>query len=241
MIKRIAGLSVFIASLAFAAVCVAAGAGPGQDINALISRLNAHYTGFENTMESVEIHNHVTGPSGNVRAEQVVYWKGRKLRIESGPMQQAGKAFKPEELFVYNGKEAWMFSPEGKRRLTGKDLEDFEAGRNWWWTTITPASKITGRETVNGMDCYVVESPSGRRMWIDKDALVIVKSESPGPQGKVSNIIYSDFRDVKGWKVPFRQETFAGGQKVSISITDSFEAGKELSDNLFEPSSVKDY
>ncbi|MDA8156305.1 MAG: hypothetical protein M0Z52_07620 [Actinomycetota bacterium] len=235
------GILVFVVYMALAAIC-AASPGPqaGGDIKALISQLNSHYNGFEKVMHNVEIHSHMTGPSGQVM-EQAIYWKGKKLRVESGPKQPMAGGAAPEDLFVYNGREAWVFTPQGKHQLTGKDLQDFEAGRSWWWTTLTPQAKITGQEAVNGRDCYVIEPPSGYRMWIDKNALVIRKSESPGPEGKKSYTVYSDFRKVKGWDIPFKQETFIGSQPVSVSVTDSFEAGKDLPDGLFEPGNVKGY
>lgn len=238
------GRRVIAALLAASALILWAAAARAGQIEDLAARLNSKYAGFDRAMNNVVIKT-LEHSAGQVSNSMTIYRKGDKLRIESTvmiPGVQPKGAGGLTTVLLWDGASAWMITPSGQKKIPGVNRGSFEAENNWW-KEIAHGAKITGEQTVNGRQCYVMENP-GRdarfcHMWIDKRDLVMVKAQARSPEGKKLEWLFSDFKKTGGWEVPFRTETFVEGQPVSTSVIQSYELGRELPDSLFEPASGK--
>jgi cell division protein YceG involved in septum cleavage len=76
-------------------------------------------------------------------------------------------------------------------------------------------------------------------MWVDQEALVLVKGESKGPGGEKTRWVQSDFRRIEGGQeIPHKSEIYSNGKLVSTSRILSVRVNQRLSDNLFDPGRV---
>ncbi|MBE1615416.1 insulinase family protein [Flavobacterium sp. SaA2.13] len=91
--------------------------------------------------------------------------------------------------------------------------------------------KISGIETINGSEAYAI-TDGERTMYYDvKTSLKVAKSESvEGPNGQMVLVTpYSDYRDVKGIKIPFKTalnigievELTVNEAKINEGVTDA--------------------
>ena len=91
-------------------------------------------------------------------------------------------------------------------------------------TTAFTNSRVTGTDTINGHDCYVVrgtlKDPAySERLWFDKQTGLLVRRITYqktlfGPLADTAD--YSDYRDVQGVKVPFTVMRSRPGQTFTV-------------------------
>ncbi len=165
-----------------------------------------------------------------------LFKKGKKLRIESAMIKPLeGK----KSVVIYDGKDIWMVTSLGKRKLSKKEASQIKAETNWW-DLMTEDAKIIGTENVNEKECYVIGLKREKdnpliTMWIDIKDLVLIKAESIGTSNEILVWNYFDFREVgKGWKMPYKTEIYSNSKIISIVTTKSIEINKGLFNKLFD-------
>jgi hypothetical protein len=154
------------------------------------------------------------------------------------------------------GDYAWMVDSNGKlqvmkdettlkRREVDKLVADFEhLRRDSEHFVLT----FEGTEDVNGTACYVVNlantiDENTRTYYVGKDDLRMYKSITREADHE-SHTLFSDFRDVDGLTIAFRQdiELLPLGQKQTATIV-KYESNPEIDEALFQPPGAgpKDY
>jgi hypothetical protein len=113
-----------------------------------------------------------------------------------------------------------------------------------YWSEPPAGSKISGEETVDARECWIVESPatsvvpSAPRTWIDKAEFVNVRSETV-LSGKTIRTDFSDFRDVKGaLEIPYHADVYSNDQKTMTAEITKLETNTGLSADLFDPAKL---
>lgn len=125
---------------------------------------------------------------------------------------------------VVNEKGGFVIQQGQKVDLTGKDLEDMKAAA----TPIEelnllkkPEVSLTGIETINGTEAYVLKNGKTTLYYDVKSGLKIADVITIEQGGKTMNKTnsYLDYREVKGVKVPFNMIQNVGFE-LNIKMTD---------------------
>lgn len=220
-----------------------------SDWTNLIKKAEAKYANFYKEVKDITMVQEmkIVMPEGEMTSEMKMMRKGEKYRVVtkmSMPNMPKGMG-EMETIIISDGKETWTISSfAGKQKLPEGD-EVKHQGNLGWWDSFSKEAKITGSETIKGRDCYVVKFKEEAesyttRVWIDKNELFLVKSESKGDKGGTMTIVYSDFRKIKGnWEIPYETEIFSDDKLVTTIKVRSLEMNKGLGDDLFDPDKVE--
>ncbi len=220
-----------------------------SDWTNLIGKAEAKYANFNKEVKDMTMVQEmkIVTPEGEMTSEMKMMRKGEKYRVVtkmSMPNMPKGMG-EMETIIISDGKDTWMISSfAGKQKLPEGD-EVKHQGNLGWWDSFSKEAEITGSETIKGRDCYVVKFKEEAesyitRVWIDKNELFLVKSESKGDKGGTMTMLYSDFRKIKGnWEMPYETEIFSDDKLVSTMTMKSIEINKGLSDDLFDPDKVE--
>jgi len=175
------------------------------------------------------------------------FFKGEKFRAEitmqmpDMPKEMGGMT----TIIIYDGKDTWMISLMGKKKLPDEESKQYQKEGICCWTLISEKAKIVGTEKIGKRECYVVqpeekEETPYTKIWLDKKNLFMVKSESKGSEGEILLWVGSDFRKVKSdWEMPYKTEMYWNNKLMSTTLVKSVEINKGLSDDLFDPDKVK--
>ena len=187
---------------------------------------------------------------GKIEAEQTVYTQGDKSRIEmamelpkTDGMVVGDSLGTLRTVMINNGTEAWMFSPfGGKQQLTQEEAERNAPARNCWGF-FPDNARVSGSETLNGRDCYVVdvvEEGIATRLWLDKTNFIPVQGESKDSTGTESyKWVHSDFHHIQGdWEYPYHTEMYDGKDLAATMTVTALEVNQGLSADLFDPDKV---
>lgn len=81
---------------------------------------------------------------------------------------------------------------------------------------------VTGIEQMNGADAYAVKMGDVTTYYDVKTGLKVAKSEEAEQMGQkmTQTTMYSDYKEVKGVKVPFKRTVNMGGMDVEFTVTD---------------------
>lgn len=220
-----------------------------SDWTNLIKKAEAKYANFYKEVKDITMVQEmkIVMPEGEMTSEMKMMRKGEKYRVAtkmSMPNMPKGMG-EMETIIISDGKETWTISSfAGKQKLPEGD-EVKHQGNLGWWDSFSKEAEITGSETIKGRDCYVVKFKEEAesyitRVWIDKNELFLVKSESKGDKGGTMTIVYSDFRKIKGnWEIPYETEIFSDDKLVTTIKVRSLEMNKGLGDDLFDPDKVE--
>ena len=255
MAARMKGRGVLLAAcaalLAFAGGC----GGGGTDLDAIVMEAKAKRERFEEDIADLTMTAQVAqeGPQGTVSLDMKVFEKGRKVRTEIVIPQMPGM---PQEMAgakvitIYDGTDTWMIHPvTGKVKSPGSQSENtFTQGRDWW-KSVSDKTVLSGKESVGGRDCHVIdfsadENAPIKRLWLDSKELMMVQAEVSAPNATM-RILLSDFRPLEGeWKMPYKTEVFVSlateGEKIVTTITvTSVDVNTGLSDDLFDGEKVE--
>jgi hypothetical protein len=130
----------------------------------------------------------------------------------------------------YNGTVGWESNPQnGLRDLSGNELAQMKLGAEFYRDVklqqLFPKMTVKGIEKVGGQDAYVVEATSAegimQKMFFDAQSGLIVRAETEAdtPQGKMAvTVLYSDYRDVDGVKIPFTTEQKSAAIEFVIKL-----------------------
>jgi zinc protease len=108
---------------------------------------------------------------------------------------------------VVNDKASYRSGQGGKEDITGEELKELQASAVPFEELgfLTDAAvKLTGIEAVNGTDAYVIKKGDAAYYYDVATGYKIAEShtEGEGADKQVSTTYYSDYKDVKGIKVP---------------------------------------
>ncbi|EEA01136.1 conserved hypothetical protein [Burkholderia sp. H160] len=124
-------------------------------------------------------------------------------------------------VHVFDGREGWKVRPSGNggpdvRPYTSDEVKFARDAQVIDGPLLDHAAKgidvaLEGTDTVEGRDAYrlSVRLPSGatRHVWVDTQNFLDVKSDhegrSPSGQPATVEVMYRDFKDVDGVKIPF--------------------------------------
>lgn len=131
-------------------------------------------------------------------------------KIDSKGKMMIELAMGPMSLMkqVVNEKGAYAIQQGQRRDFTGKDLDAMKASATTFVeTTLLKKADITlsGIETINGKDAYGIKDGKTTYFYDTTTGLKVADSKvlEQGGQSMTQTITYSDYRDVKGVKVPF--------------------------------------
>jgi predicted Zn-dependent peptidase len=125
---------------------------------------------------------------------------------------------------VVNDKEGYIAQQGQKMKVEGDKLSKMKAEavpfKELNLSKSTQA-KVTGIESVNGNDAYVIESGSSKLFFDTKSGLKVAESETQeaGGQKMTATTYFSDYKDVKGVKVPFTI-VMNVGIELNIKVSD---------------------
>lgn len=147
-----------------------------------------------------------------------------------------------------DGAAGWMKGPQGLRDLPAKQLEDLKKNVARY-PPVLLLSALDGNHpvqylestTVEGSeaDVIVLEDPSGEpvKLWVEKGTGHILKrsfqAEAPGKGPVQQEQVFSDFRQVSGLTVPFKEVTYHDGEKAGERTVRNFEVNIGAAPELF--------
>lgn len=110
---------------------------------------------------------------------------------------------------VVNEKGAYMIQQGQREDLTGEKLAEVKAGAvpfEELKLTTDKDVKVTGIEAINGSDAYAVKKGNTTYYYDVKSGLKLAEAKSieEGGQKMTQTTYYSDYKDVKGVKVPHK-------------------------------------
>ncbi len=153
-----------------------------------------------------------------------------------------------------DGDIVWEISQgTGERVLTGSEREDM-LRRASIMADVTPRAffetiELTGVEEVGGKDAYVLKMTpkSGESVtnYYDKESGLLVRSKMTltHPMGKLEMTVnMSDYREVDGIRIPFKNETTVKGLPIKMNMTvEKVEHNTVSDDSIFAvPQEIKD-
>lgn len=137
---------------------------------------------------------------------------------------------------VYNGKEGFVVARGQKTPFTEEQIAAAKAEAHPFPELLAENATLEGIESVNGEDAYVVKmSDDTKNYYSTKTGLKIqtVKTASQGGQTMVIPITYSDYREVKGVKFPFKISQTMGPVTLEFNVAD-VKVNEGVADTDFE-------
>jgi len=160
--------------------------------------------------------------SGTIQGQTVGYEKkassANKI-IES--LSVAGQSMKK----VFDGKTGYQAQGAQKMPIPAEELAEMKYEANPFPELAmlnNPALKVTGIENFNGSDAYVIKDGESSLLFDVKSGLKVAESSevetAPGTKTTVSTP-YSDYREVKGIKFPYKT-TLNIGIDIELTVSD---------------------
>jgi outer membrane lipoprotein-sorting protein len=151
---------------------------------------------------------------------------------------------------AYDGENAWVKNPmmggSGAVKVTGDQADPIREsadmdGPLWNYKKKGYQLEVTGTEEVNGEEAYVLKLTKSdenvEHYYLDKDSYLITMARSSvnmnGMDMKVETLL-SDYREVNGYKMPFRTEQRFGGQAGNTIIFDEVQVNVPVDDSIFD-------
>ncbi|HLF51009.1 insulinase family protein [Flavobacterium sp.] len=125
---------------------------------------------------------------------------------------------------VVNEKGAYMVQQGQRKDLSGDELADMKASANPF-DELTLSKKtgliLDGIETVNGSDAYVIKDGTSTLYYDVKSGFKVAESKTMEQGGKkmTQTTNYSDYKEVKGIKIPYKT-TLNIGLELELITTD---------------------
>jgi len=231
------------------------GQGFSQSVSEILKKAESNYKNFNQDFEDMAMifDSKLYTPEGEMTSEMKLFTKGEKSRSEI-VMQFPESAGMPEgmesmqTITIFDGQDSWMISPfAGKMKLTDVQADgqmQYQTGMNWW-SSISDKAKYIGIERINNRECYVLEIEAEgetlyTRIWVDKNELFLVQTESKNDSGEIMQMVFSDFRKIKGeWELAYKTEGFIDEVLMMAIFLKSFEINQGISDDLFDADKVE--
>jgi len=237
-------LAACAALLVFAGGC----GGEGTDLGSIVKEAKAKSERFEKEIMDMTMAAQLAQetPQGAMSLDMKILTKGRRVRTEMVMPQTPGM---PEGMAgaqmitIYDGTDTWMIHPAmGKMKTPGSQSPNPLMQERDWWKSVSDKTVLSGKESVGGRDCHVIdfsadESTQIKKLWLDSEDLMMVQVELPIPTGQSVRVLLSDFRPLQGeWKVPYKTEVFQNENIAATMTITSVEVNTGLSDDLFDAS-----
>ncbi len=145
-----------------------------------------------------------------------------------------------------NGEEVYTFAPVEK--YAGKNLEDVKLDSDFYsildWKTNYKTVEVKGTEKVGDEDCYVVEftPEKGTKMteYYSTKTFLLLKREGINTSSTSSSsvpysVVYSDYRDVDGVKLPFKSVNSSVSMGDVVAVVKSVKHNVAIDDKTFAP------
>lgn len=141
---------------------------------------------------------------------------------------------------AFDGTEAWAKNPmQGLRVKTGAELEEVkktsDIGYEFNLDKTYPKAVVTGIETQDGAEIYVVKGDDETTLYFDKTTSLMTRIDRTitAPEGKINSITkFEDYRAVDGTKQSYRFRQSALGAEFVFTVTD-FKQNVEIADEKF--------
>ncbi|MNK16772.1 Peptidase M16 inactive domain protein [compost metagenome] len=127
---------------------------------------------------------------------------------------------------VINEKGGYMEQQGQKMELSGEELADMKAGAVPFEELNLVSNKdvkVTGIEPINGVDAYAVKNGKSTLYYDVKSGYKIAdarQEEGPDGQKAVLFTYYSDYKDVKGVKIPHKVNMNVGVE-IDLTVTEA--------------------
>ena len=155
-----------------------------------------------------------------------------------------------EIVQAFDGETAWMMNPMmGATQpmvVTGAQAEPLREsadmdGQLWNYKEKGHQVELTGTEEVNGKEAYVLRLTKSNgnvdRYFINKETYMIdrvLSSANMNGMDMEVETILSDYRDVKGYMMPFRTLQSFGGQQGNTILFDEVKVNEKVDDAVFQ-------
>ncbi len=149
-----------------------------------------------------------------------------------------------------SGEEVYTFAPVEK--YSGKKLEDTKIGSDFYaplnWKTNFKSVEVKGTEKVGDEECWAVEFTPEKgtkftELYSTKTFLLIkrrgVVPSSTSDSSLPYSIVYSDYREVDGIKLPFKTVNSTPSTGDLIATVTSVKHNVEIDDKTFAPRELK--
>jgi hypothetical protein len=145
---------------------------------------------------------------------------------------------------IYDGKNGWNKGERGVNEIHGPDLAGLRTisrfDRDFAPTADLPNARVTGVETIDGHECYVVrgqhpDKDFSERLYFDKESGLLLRRVSAqrtlfGPLADSSD--YSDYKEVQGVRLAFTVKRTTPETTFTRKI-DSIEFNKPVGEGAF--------
>ena len=187
-----------------------------------------------------------------VKATAVSYAKAPNKTATETTMTALGKPIaKGWEFFDGTaGEEIYTFAPAEK--YTGKRLDDVRLGSDFYsplnWKTAYKTIEVKGTAKVGDEDAYIVafEPLSGTKYteYYSMKTFLLLKREGVIPVSTSSvqlpyTVIYSDYREVDGLKLPFKTVNSSISNGNIVTIVKSVKQNVPVDDKIFASRKVQ--
>jgi CubicO group peptidase (beta-lactamase class C family) len=149
-----------------------------------------------------------------------------------------------------NGEEVFTFSQVEK--YAGKKLEDARIAYDLYaplnWKTNFKSIEVKGTEKVGDEECWVVEFTPEKgtkfREFYSTRSFLSLKREGVIPSSTSENslpysVVYSDYREIDGVKLPFKSVNTTPTMGDVITTVKSVKHNTEIDDSIFAPRRLK--
>ncbi len=169
--------------------------------------------------------------------ETTIYKKGNKMRVESVIKKSTNPMFgKPgqKSVSIDDGITTTVFHPMmGKVSTPSEKAEDD--------SRLTKKIKYIDKEKVAGIQCHKIkvryQSGEQETLWIAAKDYVLVKEKD----GEGTTTINSNFKKIKGFRMPHMTQTSVNGSVQATSKVKSAKAGVKIANSKFNPAKVKGF
>ena len=225
----------------------------GDELKDIEEAIRLQYEEFTKSMQDMHMIQDISAymPQGEMKTESDIFIKGNKMRMDSKMSMPDNVKMPPgmEDItttIIFNGNKMWMIMPfAGKVEVPIKDQLKQQMHMNWW-ESISTNMEIIGTDSIDGIDCYVLESKvkdsvtGFDKIWLEEQDFVIVKSEAKGPNGQEYVMKATDIRLIDNkWKFPYRMRMYIDGNLISDVRTKSIQINQNISETLFDPNSIE--
>ncbi len=126
---------------------------------------------------------------------------------------------------VVNEKGAYMTQQGQRRDLEGNELADMREGAHPFDELMLADKKsvtLTGIENINGSEAYVIKDDKTTLYYDVKTGLKVAESKTSEQAGQqmTQTRYFSDYRDVKGVKIPYKTLLSVSGQELDFTNND---------------------
>ena len=253
MFRQVASKMLAVTMVLLAALMMIQGSALAMDVETLAKSAEAKRLEFQDNVKDLTILQEAVSNMGQGEAisHVTLMTKGEKYRMENktelpkGTDMPQGMGGTMTTLAIFDGKEAWVISPfTGKQKLPQEEASRMKVG-GYWWEPFIQDGKVTGNETVDGRECYVVEMDNQEKspftkLWLATDTLVQVRAELKLGEDQVNTLYFSDFREVApGFEIPYKTVSKVGDKVQSTVDVKDVKINQGLEDDLFDASKVE--